>query len=308
MIRIFGEEIKVNHFPDGSQMLLNFEQIDRIVGYARENETMYPISIHWNYENDEELVTLFYLVKHIHQCVKDCALDLHMSYIPNARLDRVKKNSEVFTLKYFADFINSLNFRYVYVFDPHSDVSAALINNINIMSPENAIDKAFDGICRDLFGCAWNIKDKYENIVLYYPDYGAKKRYSNLKKFEKFKLVYGCKTRDWETGKITGLKICDKDGIVIDYSEDKEILKDKVVLMIDDIVSYGGTLAYSADALKEYGTKDIYAYASHTENSILDKEKSTLLKRLEDGTVKRLFTTNSIYRGENEHIEVNNIF
>ena len=69
--------------------------------------------------------------------------------------------------------------------------------------------------------------------------------------------------------------------------------------MIDDIVSYGGTLAYSADALKEYGTKDIYAYASHTENSILDKEKSTLLKRLEDGTVKRLFTTNSIYRGEN---------
>ena len=307
MIRILGEEIKVNHFPDGSQMLLNFEQIDRIVGYARENETMCPISIHWNYENDEELVTLFYLVKHIRQCVKDCALDLHMSYIPNARLDRIKKNSEVFTLKYFADFINSLNFRYVYVFDPHSDVCAALINNIQIMSPESVIETVLNKIHQNEIDSCFYDK-RYEEIVLYYPDYGAKKRYSSLKKFEKFKLVYGCKTRDWETGKITGLKICDKDGIVIDYSEDKEILKDKIVLMIDDIVSYGGTLAYSADALKEYGTKDIYAYASHTENSILDKEKSTLLKRLEDGTVKRLFTTNSIYRGENEHIEVNNIF
>lgn len=306
MISILGQKIEAKHFPDGSQMLLNIEQLDRIYSSFCDYEGT-VVTITWSYENDEELTTLYYLVKHIRQFKRDGAIELHMPYIPNARMDRVKKPSEVFTLKYFADFINSLNFDCVYVFDPHSDVSAALINNIDILSPESMIETALNKIHQnEIESCFYD--KRYEEIVLYYPDYGAKKRYSSLKRFENYKSVYGCKTRDWGTGQITGLKICDKDGIVIDYSKDKDILKDKIVLMIDDIVSYGGTLAYSADAIKEYGAKAIYAYVSHAENSVLDEEKSTLLKRLEDGTVKCLFTTNSIYRGDSKYIESHNIF
>lgn len=74
------------------------------------------------------------------------------------------------------------------------------------------------------------------------------------------------------------------------------------VIMVDDIISYGGTLAYSADELKKLGFKHIYAYATHTENSVLDPERGTLLQRLENGTVDRIYTTDSIYSGNHPKI------
>ena len=55
---------------------------------------------------------------------------------------------------------------------------------------------------------------------------------------------------------------------------------------------------------KKNGVKEIYAYATHTENSILDKEKGTLIKSLENNTVNRLFTTNSLFKGNHEKITV----
>ena len=61
---------------------------------------------------------------------------------------------------------------------------------------------------------------------------------------------------------------------------------------------------YSALKLKELGAKDIYAYATHTELSVLDENKGTLIKLLNDGTVKKLFTTDSIYNGNHKKIEV----
>lgn len=121
---------------------------------------------------------------------------------------------------------------------------------------------------------------------------GAAKKYEDL--FKGFKTVYGVKHRDWETGKIQGLEVI-TNGID---------LKDKTVLMWDDIISYGGSMYHSALKLKELGVDKIYAYASHTENSILDKEKGTLIKLLEDGTVERLFTTSSLFTGEHEKIMV----
>ena len=70
--------------------------------------------------------------------------------------------------------------------------------------------------------------------------------------------------------------------------------------MFDDIISYGGSMYYGALKLKELGVDKIYAYASHTENSILDKEKGTLIKLLEE----RLFTTSSLFTGKHEKITV----
>ena len=74
--------------------------------------------------------------------------------------------------------------------------------------------------------------------------------------------------------------------------------------MIDDIIAYGGSLYYSALELKKAGAEKIYAYATHTENSVLDREKGTLRKALEDGTVENVFTTNSLYTGKHEKIVV----
>lgn len=137
------------------------------------------------------------------------------------------------------------------------------------------------------------------NVAVYFPDAGAMKRYKDLPLLKNKTMFYGEKVRDWKTGVITGLCIYDKVGTKV-----VEISNDLNILMIDDIISYGGTMAYSADKLKELGANKIFAYATHVENSILNEEKGTLLKRLKDGTVEKVFTTNSLFNEKSEYIEI----
>ena len=177
------------------------------------------------------------------------------------------------------------SFTSVFVLDAHSDVSVALLNNCINESPKEYIEEAIRDIEKD-----------DSELVLFFPDAGASKRYSSM--FPRYKYVYGNKLRRWEDGQILGLEI------VNPFNVD---LKDKDILMIDDIISYGGSLYHSANKLKEFGVGKIYAYATHTENSVLDKEKGTLIKSLENGTVEKLFTTNSLYSGEHEKIKVVNV-
>ena len=97
MIKIIGlrgyeYEVEPKHFPDGT-LKLNLP-------------TITPNQIAWYYENDAELFTLMCVRKFYH----NHSLSLFMPYIPHARMDRVKNDDEVFTLKYFCEIINSLNF------------------------------------------------------------------------------------------------------------------------------------------------------------------------------------------------------
>lgn len=274
------EKIDVKHFPDGTQMLLNID-----IDYHSPT-----FQFLWKYETDEECMTLFYIVSHIREkCDKTIPhkFYLHMPYIPNARMDRTNSKSEVFTLKYFANFINSLSFDEVYVSDPHSYVSSSLFNNLSIFNAIYPIRTAINKLWKYSY-------PNFSGIVFYFPDEGAMKRYSNLLPFNS-KIIYGKKKRDWKTGKILGIDIINENNIEISGS---------IILMIDDIISYGGTLAYSADELRKLGASNIFAYATHVENSIDNEEKGTLLQRLKNGTVTCVFTTNSIYNGNNEKIEI----
>ena len=67
--------------------------------------------------------------------------------------------------------------------------------------------------------------------------------------------------------------------------------------MIDDIISYGGSMYYSALALK-VRRKNIYAFASHVENSILEGNL------IESGLVSRIYTTKSLFTGNHSLISV----
>lgn len=274
MIKINGEVVDVKKFPDGTPRInLDTNSIEE-----DEYDGSPCLWVDWYYENNDELFYLLLVKRHLERYFTNVNYYLFMPYVPNARMDRVKNDDEVFTLKYFCEFINSLNFTAVYVLDAHSDVSTALLNNCICENPKEYVEKA--------------IKFLPENLVLYFPDAGAAKRYSDL--FPEIMYCYGEKKRDWKTGKILGLEIR-SNGID---------LTDKTILMIDDIIAYGGSLFYSANALKELGVGKIYAYATHTENSILDAEKGTLIKALENNTVERLFTTNSLFRGNHEKISV----
>ena len=86
-------EVKQGHYPDGTLML-------------HLSDTPIHI-IEWNYESDAELFTLICIKKHYDQYSDNIVLVV--PYLPHARMDRVKNASDVFTLKYFCEIINSLN-------------------------------------------------------------------------------------------------------------------------------------------------------------------------------------------------------
>lgn len=255
MIKLNDKVVDIKHFPDGTLLMKEFPQ-----------RTAY---ITWLFDNNEELVALIYLVRHLKQngCEK---VFLNMPYVPNARQDRVKTQEDVFTLKYFSEVINYLGFENVSVLDAHSSVSEALIDRVVPNSPCKFIEKAIE---------------KCEPDMLFFPDEGSQKRYSDL--FER-EYAFGIKKRDWATGKILGLDVA---GCV-------DEIKGSKILIIDDICSRGGTFYFSAKKLKELGAKEVYLYVTHCENTIFEGEIFT------SGLIEKVYTTNSILRKTNEKIEV----
>lgn len=278
MIKVENHDVNIEHYPDGTQKIT----LDFLEGAAWE-----IVKISWHYENDEECMALKYIVDTLKRL--GIKVYLEMFYIPNARMDRVKSKNEVFTLKIFADFINSLGFENVYVLDPHSDVSLALIDRVEKLEPLQYIDTAIQ-----------RIEDEEDDkiSIIFFPDAGAMKRYGDMiKRLGNYKYMYGYKKRDWKTGNIESLMIFDSNNKQISEGD----LDGESILMIDDIISYGGTMYYSAKALNKCGAGNIYTYATHVENSILDKEKGKFMTLVPD-IVKKLYTTDTIYTGDNENI------
>lgn len=262
MIKINDIIYTLKNFPDGTYLLNNQLAVDA-------NEL---IMITWQYENEAELSAIMMLTRYYQS--HNHPVELKLPYVPNARMDRVKSTGEVFTLKYFCEFINWLNFRKVYVLDVHSNVAAALLDRVVVDAPNGLTRKVYYDCNPD---------------VLFFPDEGAMKRYSGLQVSHLSPIAFGMKDRDWATGKIRGLDVFGAD------------VKDKNVLIIDDICSRGGTFLHSARKLKELGAKDIYLCITHCENTILEGEL------LEGDLIKKVYTTDSIFTKEHEKIEVYNI-
>lgn len=269
MISINRNKVELNLFPDKT-LRLSFDKDITADLHARYNV------IEWYYEGGYEFEAMWHIVHHIREIKDDVFLTLELPYIPNARMDRIKDMSEVFTLKYFAEFINTLHFNRVFVYDPHSHVSEALLNHIRIL---------------DLGEIILPVLNKVKPDIIFFPDEGSKKRYADIEVLKEKPAVFGIKNRDWKTGEIKSLGI----------SGDGCDIKDAKILIVDDICSRGGTFYHSAKRLKELGAGGIYLWVTHCENTILDGDI------LESGLVERVFTTNSIFTKEHEKIEVTDL-
>lgn len=267
MITINNKKVDINHFPDGTLLLKEAAADAFHPGNA--------VTIRWNYENNEELLAVYFLAKHI-QAAGCRELILDMPYIPNSRQDRVKNPEDVFTLKYFAELVNSLNFAEVRVLDAHSNVSLALIDRVRPYTPQKYIEKAIDEI----------VQQGGKKPLMFYPDEGAGKRYSGMIALP---YCFGIKNRDWSTGEIKGLSV----------AGETERIAGSDVLIVDDICSYGGTFIHSAEALAALGAANIDLFVSHCEENALRG------KLCECGHIRQIYTTDSIFRNrENAKIKV----
>lgn len=265
MIKIGERIINFDKFADGS-CHINLD-CGTLQPYA-------PIT--WLYDNDAELVHMWFLAQHCRDH-EGYRRNLFMPFCPNARQDRVKNDTDVFTLKYFSQMINALHFDSVEIFDAHSDVAAALINHCHVISPVKLVENLLTILP--------------ENTLLAYPDEGGMARYRG-----EFAIptVYGIKQRNWETQKVEKLVLCGA----------KRDIAGRNFLIIDDICGKGSTIYYMANQLKVLGANNIYVYVSHCENTVL--QPNIRGQSLVDipNLITKIYTTNSIFRKNHPKIEI----
>ena len=202
---------------------------------------------------------------------------------------RIKDQGTAFSLKIIAELINNLKSkRKIYTLDSHSDVSLALINNIEDINSR--------------FSFAEKILSSRPGMkaakILVFPDSGARKRFGDNKFLNTFNSIIVCeKKRDFNTGKILNViaKI-EKSDDMIEYNIPKE------VYIIDDICSYGGTFIAVKKAVKELLKKSKLEFnliVTHTEDVI---EKGEVLKEYNE-----VFTTDSLITIEHPKINILNL-
>ena len=197
-------------------------------------------------------------------------LELFIPYFPAARQDRVMIKGEALTVKVYADIINSLQLNKVSVFDAHSEVTPALLNNCEAIPNHTFIQKVIESIGKP--------------VKLISPDGGALKKIYKVSEFLGGLEVVECsKSRDVKTGRLSGFKV---------YNDD---LQGADCLIVDDICDGGGTFVGLAQELKNKNAGKLYLAVSH---GIFNKGFAVL------DCFEKIFTTNSFKDFEGENVEV----
>lgn len=188
-------------------------------------------------------------------------VQIFIPYFPGARQDRVMVPGESLTVKVFANIINQLNVQKVIIFDPHSDVAPALLNNCVSVQNHKFIAKILPMIPSD--------------IILISPDAGASKKVLKLATKLGIKNVIECgKKRNVVTGKLSGFTVPVED------------LFNKPCLIVDDICDGGGTFIGLGEELKKKNAGNLFLAVSH---GIFSKGFEQL-----SNIYTQIFTTDSI--------------
>ncbi len=197
-------------------------------------------------------------------------LKLKISYLMGARMDRVMIEGEALSIKVIAQTINLLGFNSVDIFDPHSDVSSAVIDFANPISNIQLVKKSI---------AHYRSHQKFEGeIVLVSPDAGAMKKTAKTGVALGITNIVECsKKRNLADGKLSGFKV------------NIETLKDKVCFITDDICDGGGTFVGVAGELKKLGASTVVLVVSH----------GIFSKGYKIENVDHVYTTNS-YRELND--------
>lgn len=165
-------------------------------------------------------------------------INLLLPYFPAARQDRLMVKGEALSVKVYAELINNLKLNSVTIFDPHSEVTPALLNNCIVIENYTFIEKVTNQLSKDL--------------LLISPDGGAlKKIYKVAAYLQDYEVIECSKSRNVKTGKLSGFKV---------YTDD---LKGKDCLIVDDICDGGGTFLGLAKELKNKNAGKLYLAVSH---------------------------------------------
>jgi ribose-phosphate pyrophosphokinase len=174
-------------------------------------------------------------------CESGAKSKLNLHYVPYGRQDRVCNTGEAFSVKVMANLINNLNFDEVVIYDPHSDVTSALLKNCHVVDHKSCFLTAISEATKTM--------PKYDAVVA--PDSGATKKAFDLAKYMGVDLIQAMKIRDTASGQIIRTDVIADD------------LTGKRLLISDDLCDGGFTFLKLAEKLREQGAEKIDLYITH---------------------------------------------
>lgn len=198
-------------------------------------------------------------------------ISLFLGQMPFARQDRAMVDGEPLSLAVAAKLINSQGYQKVWILDPHSDTTLALVEN-SIAIPN---DQFIQTIMMDLtktYG-----KADATDLVWVAPDAGAQKKiFSLAKRLDvHVPILTGTKVRNLATGEILRLEL-----------DQPAAAAGKHALIIDDICDGGRTFTELAKVLLEAGATKVSLAVTH---GLLTKGLSPFKDLIGD-----IYTTNSV--------------
>jgi ribose-phosphate pyrophosphokinase len=246
----FGEGIshKTFSFPSGCEPHIKLE-----------NVTAEKVIITTRIQASDDLVILLLATDALKRCgVKN--IEVFIPYLPFARQDRVMVKGEPLSLRVISGLLNLQGYSKVVVFDPHSEVALALINNVEAIDNHSFAKRV--------------LKDKQDYFICS-PDAGAYKKIFKLCQSLNYQneIILCNKVRDVTNGNIKS--------ITIDIGD----LKSKDVYIVDDICDGGGTFLGIAQELKKRNCGKINLIVSH---GIFSKGEEILKKDFH-----KIYTTDS---------------
>ena len=261
-------KFKVSKFPDGQQTI---ELLD--YHYCNNSEKVIIISRLNSFIDLELIICATQALKNI----GFFHIELSITYFLGARSDRQFVEGGINYLKQvICPIINSQGYEKVYVFDPHSDVIEACVNNIQKNNNHDLVRLSID--------CIKGKSGKNKDLLVVAPDAGAiKKTYEVCKKLELQNVIIASKIREMISGNITKTEIQKIDNNI------------KKIIIIDDICDGGRTFVNLAKEIKKQTDKPIYLIVSH---GIFSAGFDELLSVIDE-----IYTTNSFKDIEHQKIK-----
>ncbi|PSK94323.1 phosphoribosyltransferase family protein [Taibaiella chishuiensis] len=223
-------------FPDGQPHIkIDAESAGRLDKKA-------PLRIMSRIAGPADLL-LVLLVKNTLDYLEFEHIELHISYLMAARMDRVMLEGEPFSLKVVAAMLNQGRFKKIKIFDPHSEVTTALVDRSYTVTNHAFVQDAVQHYLSAHTPAAYSLVS---------PDAGALKKIHKLAQYLGITDVVECmKERDLKTGALTNFQTATTD------------LGGQTCFLVDDICDGGGTFAGVAALLKEKGAAEVVLIVSH---------------------------------------------
>lgn len=278
-LMVDGQEIatQTGRFPDGAVWAKVTGELPRVASLMRIRAAAMKTM--------DDFMQLAQLTDAVRQHCDVRFSHLELPWLPYARQDRHMQPGDSFALKVFARQLNTLGFDKVFVLDPHSEAAAAAIDNL-VAIPQARCLMQSQTLVRALTA---------GELLLVAPDAGA------LKKIHAVAQAVGAegfatltKQRNVATGELTGFRLVDGD------------VKDKAVLIVDDLCDAGGTFIGSAQVLRDAGARSVSLYVTH---GVFSKGVENLL----NNGIDQLYTTTSfapasLAQDRVEMIDINTIY